>query len=232
MKTLPDLSIYLRAIPMLARRPSVFVAPLLGAVVALVLSEIATYLTAAIAGAGGGIFEFIADVFYGFVFGIAIIQADAIERGLPGSFDAAWEEGRRKGSGIVVAAIGFWFLIMIAEYVGQIFGLDGELLLLLVAAFFLIYTIPAAAIGGLPGTQAIGGSLRAVRANAFAAAILTIVFIILFEFLPPYIAAGLAQRFGLGNTVAVLVQSFLYAVALGYLAFPFAKQYADIAYRA
>lgn len=232
MKALPDISIYARAIPMLVRRPSIFVAPLLGAVVGLVLSQIGAYLTAPIAGAGGGIFKFIADVFYGFVFGVAIIQADALVRALPGAFDAAWEDGRRKAGGIVVAAIGFWFLIMIAEYIGQIFGLEGELLLLLVAAFFLIYTIPAAAIGGLPGTLAIGGSLRAVRANILGAAVLAIAFIIFFEFLPPYIAAWLAHRFALAPTVAVLVQSFLYAVALGYLAFPFAKQYADVAYRA
>jgi hypothetical protein len=120
---------------------------------------------------------------------------------------------------------------MIAEYIGLIFGLEGELLLLLVAAFFLIYTFPAAAIGGLPGMLAIGGSLRAVRANVLGAAVLAIAFILFFEFLPPYIAAWLAQRFALGNTVAILVQSFLCAVALGYLAFPFAKQYADVAYR-
>lgn len=217
---------------MLLRRPSIFVAPLLGAVVALVIAEIAIYLTAPLAGAGSGIFDFIADVFYSFVFGVAIIQADAIERGLRGTFDTAWEESRHKAGGILIAAVAFWFLVNVAMYIGSIVGLEVELGLLLVTAFLLIYTIPAAAIGGLPGQLALGGSFRAVRADLIGAAALAIAFVLFFTFLPVYIASLLAERFALSHTVAVLVQALLNAIALGYLAFPFAKQYADVAYRA
>lgn len=231
MKRFPDFSIYARAIPMLVRAPSIFVAPLLGGVVALVLSQVGGYLTAPVGGVGGGLFDFIANVFYSFAFGVAIIQADALERGLRANFDAAWEDARRKAGGIIVAAIGFWFIVMVAQYVGQVAGLEGMLLLELVAAFFLIYTIPAAAIGGLPGQFALGGSLRAVRANVLGAVVLAVFFVGVFVLLPPYVATIVAQHFALSHTLAVLVEILLEAIALGYLAFPFAKQYADVAYR-
>lgn len=228
---MPDFLIYLRAVPMLVGRPSILVAPLLGAVVALVLSQIGTYLTNPLGGIGSSIFDWIASIFYTFAFAVAIVQADEIERGLRGTFDSAWENSRRKAAGIIVAAIGFWFIIYIAQYAGSIFGLTAEILLMLVAAFFLIYTIPAAAIGGLPGSLAITGSLRAVRADVLGAAILAIAFIALFEIAPLVIASYLTTAFLLNHTVAVLVLALLHAIALGYLAFPFARQYASVAFR-
>lgn len=240
MKTVPDLSIYLRAFPMLFRRPSVFVAPLLGAVVALVLQELGYYLTAPLGQFGASLFFWVANIFYSLAFGIAIIQADSVERGLRGTFEAAWEEGRRKASGIILAAIGFWFLYWIAGYIGAMIGsLTIAAVLSLVAAFFLIYTIPAAAIGGLPGSLAIGGSIRAARAEPFGAAILTVVLIVTFlgisgspPILTTAIAYEIASALHLGPDVSLLLWAALEALALGYLAFPFAKQYADVAYRA
>ncbi len=240
MKGAPDLSIYVRAFPMLVRKPSVFVAPLLGAVVALVLQELGYYLTGPLGDIGASLFFWIANIFYSFAFGIAIIQADSVERGLRGTFESAWEEGRRKAGGIILAAIGFWFIYWITGYIGSMIGsLSIAAVLSLVAAFFLIYTIPAAAIGGLPGSLAIGGSIRAARAEPFGAAILTVVLIVTFLGISGYppilttlIANDLATTFHLGPDVALLLWAFLEALALGYLAFPFAKQYADIAYRA
>ncbi len=217
---------------MLARHPSIFVAPLLGAVVALVLSQVGAYLTNPLGGVGASLFDWIASVIYTFAFAVAIIQADEIERGLRGTFDSAWEEARRKAAGIFVAAIGFWFLIYIAQYVGAMFGEAIFYFLQVVAAFFLIYTIPAAAIGGLPGSLAIAGSLRAVRADPLGAAILAIAFVGLFVYAAPLAAAYLAVTFSLDHIVAVLVLVFLEALVLTYLAFPFAKQYAGIAFRA
>lgn len=226
-----DLSIYGRAIVMLTRRPTILVAPLLGAVVALVLSEFSTYLTNPIGGIGGGMFDFIGNVFYSFAFAVAIIQADEIQRGVRGTFDSAWEEARRKAAGIILAAIGFWFLVSIAQYAGSIFGLTAELALMLASAFFLIYTVPAAAIGGLPGQLAIGGSIRAVRADVFGTAILAIAFVVLFVLVPPFIVSYAAAELNFGHLVAVNLQALLRVIALGYLAFPFAKQYADVAFR-
>jgi hypothetical protein len=226
-----DYTIYIRAIAMLFRRPSILVAPLLGAVVSLVLDQIDTYLTGPLGGAASGLFSFFANVFFSFAFAIAIIQADELERGLRGTFDSAWEDARRKAGGIIIAAIGFWFLIFVAGYIGSIFGsLALQIALIIAAAFFLIYTIPAAAIGGLPGQFALGGSIRAVRDDVFGSAVLAVAFIALFLVLAPYVAAKLQATFSLSHVVAMLIQAAIEAIALGYLAFPFAKQYAGIAF--
>lgn len=230
--TRTDFTIYLRAIPMLFRAPSIFVAPIVGAIVALVIDQISGVLTSPLGGAGASIFTWIANIFYSFTFGMAIIQADYIERGLRGTFDNAWEETKRKAGGIILAAIGFWFLYWIAAYIGALLGsLALQLALSLLAAFFLIYTIPAAAIGGFPGSLAIGASFRAVRSNIPGSAVLAIAFFLIFYILPPLLAGDIAVALNLSHTPAALVQAALEAIALGYLAFPFAKQYAAIAFR-
>jgi hypothetical protein len=230
--TRTDFAIYLRAIPMLLRVPSIFVAPIVGAIVALVLDQISGLFTSPLGGFGASIFTWIANVFYTFAFGMAIIQADYIERGLRGTFDTAWEETRRKAGGIILAAIGFWFLYWIAAYIGALLGsLALQLALSLLAAFFLIYTIPAAAIGGLPGSLAIGGSIRAVRSDILGSAVLAVAFFLIFYIAPPLIAGYIAFALDLGHAPGALIQAALEAIALGYLAFPFAKQYAGIAFR-
>ena len=231
IRRFPDLTIYARAVPLLVRAPSVFAGPLLGAAVALVLSEAGSYLTGPIGGTGGGLFSFAANVFYSFAFGIAIIQADALERGIRTNFDAAWEDARRKAGGILLAAIGFWFVVGIARYAGALFGPGVEMLAFVAAAFFLIDTIPAAAIGGLPGQYALGASIRAVRADPLGAAILAIAFVAIFVLAPDYATLAIVAHASLSDTIVQLVQAFFSAIALGYLAFPFAKQYADVASR-
>jgi hypothetical protein len=227
-----DFTIYFRAIAMMLRRPSIFVAPLLGAVVALVLDELDTILTGPFNGALSGLFAFIANVFFSFAFAIAIIQADELERGLRGTFDSAWEEARRRASGIILAAIGFWFIIYVAGLIGSLMGsLIVQLVLIVAALFFLIYTIAAAAIGGLPGQLAIGGSFRAVRDDILGSAVLTVVSILLFFFVARIVALKLQMEFSLSHVVAALIQAAIEALVLGYLAFPFAKQYAGTAFR-
>lgn len=218
---------------MLARNPSIFAAPLLGAVVAIVLEAFGTNLTGQLGSFGASILTWIANIFYFFAFAIAIIQADALERGMRASFEMSWEEARRKAGGIIVAAIGFWFLFYIAQYVGALLG-SAELMIALelLVAFVLIYTIPASAIGGLPGNLALGGSYRAVRANVLGAVLLVIAFLIFFWFVPEILATLITVRLNLAPTEGALIDAFFHALGLGYLAFPFAKQYADVAYRA
>lgn len=223
---------------MLVRRPSVLVMPLLAAIVALVLSQIAPYLTDQLGGLVSGVLDFIKNVVYGFAFGAAIIQADDIIRAKSGAFDAAWEEARRKAGGIILAVVGFWFLLYVAQFAGALVGLIGQVVLMLVAAFFLIYTIPASAIGGLPGSLAIGGSFRAVRADIAGAAVLAVAFFVLFIYVPPAIVATFAATLMTpvslgafwGSIVVMLVLALLQAIALAYLAFPFASQYEDVAF--
>jgi hypothetical protein len=225
-----DLAMYAQAFPMLARHPSIFVMPLLAAVVDLLIGQVSPFFTDAIGGAGGFLFAIIVQLVYGFCFGIAVIGANNVWRRRRATFDEAWEEGRHKAGGILIATIGFYFLIYAAGYIG---GFTGSALLQVVlqlaAAFFLIYTIPAAAIGGMPGNLAIGASFRAVRESLLGTAILAIVFVLLWIWLPDFIAGRFAV--GLGAVGYQLVLAAVKAIVLAYLAFPFAKQYDDVAFR-
>lgn len=216
---------------MLARRPSIFVAPLLGAVVALVLSTIGEYFTDPLGGLGSGLFIWVAFIGYSFAFGVAIIQADAMDRGLKATFDFAWEEARRKAAGIVLAAIGFWFVVFVAQWIGSLIGIAALYGLVVFAAFFLIYTIPASAIGGLPGSLALGGSIRAVRASPVGSAVLAAAFVALFLVGAPLLAVYLQVIFHLDAIIGSLIVAVVRAVTLAYLAFPFARQYSVIAFR-
>jgi hypothetical protein len=223
-----DLGMYWQAIPLLVRHPSVFVMPLLAAVVELLLTQLSYLFTDALGGAGAGIFQLLVQLIYLWAFGVAIIQASNIWRGRRGAFDEAWEEGRAKFGSIALAAIGFQFIVWAASYIGSFFGTFG-LVLGAVAAFFLIYTIPSASIGGMPGSLAIGASIRGVRAQPFASLILAVVFFAIW-----FVAVPLALPYllvHLSATLWSLVTAAARALALGYLAFPFAKQYDEVAFR-
>ena len=224
-----DLGMYVRAIPLLLRHPSILAMPVLAGVVDWAVGEISPFLTDAVGGAGAWIFQIVVQLVYGLAFGIAVIQASNAWRGRHATFDEAWEEGRRKWGGIVLAAIGFYFIVYAGAYVGSLIGVPLlGIALQVVAAFFLIYSIPAAAIGGLPGSLALSASIRAVRSDALGAAILAIVFVALWYELVQYVPA-----LPLGSNPAVygLAIAAVRALVLGYLAFPFAKQYDDVAFR-
>jgi hypothetical protein len=223
-----DFAMYLQAWPLLARHPSVFVMPLLAAMVDVTIRQLLPFFTDAVGGLGAGLFALLVQLIYLWAFGVTIIQANNIWRKRRGTFDEAWGEGRVKFGGIALAAVGFQFVVWAAGLVGGYFGQLG-VLLEAAAAFFLIYAIPAAAIGGLPGQLALSGSIRAVRANPAASAVLAVVFIVLWGVLIP-----LALPYVLVNLPPIgwqLVVAAVKALALGYLAFPFAKQYDDIAFR-
>jgi hypothetical protein len=225
-----DFGMYVRAIPLLARHPSIFVMPLLAAVVDLLVAQISPFFTDALGGAGNFIFQIIVQLVYGFCFGVAVIAANNVWRRLRATFDDAWEEGRSKAGGILIATIGFYFLVYVAGYIGAFTGsLLLQIVLQLVAAFFLIYTIPAAAIGGMPGNFAIGASFRAVRASPLGTAILAIVFVVLWIWLPDFVVNQFATN--LGVVGYELVRAAIKAIVLAYLAFPFAKGYDDVAFR-
>ena len=219
---------YVRAIPELVKHPSILAVPLLAAVMAILINAaVAPLLTNAVGGVGAGLFGILVQLIYLWSFGIAIIQASHIWRGRRGSFDEAWEEGRTKFGGILLAAVGFQFVVWAASYIGSFFGGFG-IVLGAVAAFFLIYTIPAAAIGGMPGSLAISASIRAVRANVVGSIVLAIVFVALWILMPYYLQYLTGT---LSSLYYNLVTAVIEAIVLGYLAFPFAKQYDDVAFR-
>jgi hypothetical protein len=225
-----DLAMYAQAVPQLLRHPSIFVMPLLAAVIDLLISQVTPFFTDAAGGMGSWLFQIVVQLVYGFCFGVAVIAANNVWRGRHASFDAAWEEGRHKAGGILVATIGFYFLVYVAAYLAGMTGIGVlQIIIQLVVAFFLIYTIPAAAIGGMPGNLAIGASFRAVRENVLGAAILAIVFVVLWIWLPQFVVDRFA--IGLGVIGYQLILAAIRAIVLAYLAFPFAKQYDDVAFR-
>jgi hypothetical protein len=180
-------------------------------------------------GLGTGLFKLIEQLIYLWAFGVAIIQASNAWRGRKGSFDEAWDEGRSKFGGILWAAVGFQFIMWAAGMIGGMIPFFG-LLLVAVAAFFLIYTMPAAAIGGMPGQLAISASIRGVRTNPAAAAVLAIVFVILWVGVPTLGLGYLFFWLQASQFVQQIVTALVQALILGYLAFPFAKQYDDVAF--
>lgn len=223
-----DLGMYVRAVPLLGRHLSILAVPLLAAVVDVLVDQITPLMTDQLGGVGAGIFAMLVQLLYLWAFGVAIVQASNIWRDRRGSFDAAWDESRAKFGGILLAAIGFQFVVWAASYIGSFLAPVLGLALGAVAAFFLIYTMPAAAIGGLPGSLAIGASIRGVRANVVASILLALVFFAVWYVLVPIGIPFLLVRLTVLETQ--LVMAFVRAVALAYLAFPFAKQYDDVAF--
>ena len=224
-----DYSIYGRALLMLAKNPSVVAWPLLAAVVAVLLAFVGAVATDALGGLGSSIFRFISQLLYLFAFGAAIIQANNIARGYKAGFDEAFDEAKRKAGGILLAAFGFIFISSLGSYVAQILPIPylGQVLQVL-AYFFLIFTIPAASIGGLPGGLALSTSIQTARANILPAAVLTITY-----FLVTYELPKLFQSLGLDLSAFVfdVVLALINAIGLAYLAFPFATTYDDIAFK-
>ena len=227
-----DLEAYGRAVPLFATHPSILAVPLLAAVFDVLMDRLTPMLTDAIGGAGSGLLVMLVQLVYLWAFGVAIIQASHIWRERSGSFDDAWEEARSKFGGIALAAIGFQFVVWAASYIGSFLGPLAAYVSLLfeaIAAFFLIYTIPAAAIGGMPGSMAITASVRGVRANIVGSILLAIVFFALW-----YVAVPLLLPFVLVHLHPYawqLVTAGARALILSYLAFPFAKLYDDVAFR-
>ncbi|MBV8197931.1 MAG: hypothetical protein JO263_07335 [Candidatus Eremiobacteraeota bacterium] len=223
-----DLAMYARAVPLLMRHPAVFVMPLLAAVVELLFNQLSNLVTDPVGGLGASIFGMLVQLIYLWAFGVTIIQANHIWRRGRGGFDEAWEEGRLKFGAIALAAIGFQFVVYAASYLGSFINGAVGLALGAVAAVFLIYTIPAAAIGGIPGTLALSVSIRNVRAQPLGSLVLALVFFAVWYVAVPLGLPSLLVH--LSPNVWSLITAAVRAVALAYLAFPFAKQYDDIAF--
>lgn len=223
-----DLAMYAKAFALLARHPSILAMPVLAGVVDWGTNELSPYLTDALGGVGAGLFSMLVQIVYLFAFGIAIIQASNAWRGRRATFDEAWEEGRRKAGGILLAAVGFQFVLFAAAYAGSLLGSTIGIFLQIVASFFLIYTIPAAAIGGMPGQMALSASIRAVRENIIGTAILAVVWVLVWLFAPMWLLLHLP--IGGNAAIDLLVLAGIRAILLAYLAFPFAKAYDDVAF--
>ncbi|HEY8313965.1 MAG TPA: hypothetical protein VIG51_07295 [Candidatus Baltobacteraceae bacterium] len=223
-----DLSLYVRALPLYARNVGVALAPLAAAIVGMAVSYVSGPLTAPLGGAGASIFGLIVQLIFGFAFGVALIFADDAWRHDRANLASAWSEARRKALNILIATLGFFFLIYIAGLIGGLLGSVGSLLFQAVAAFFLIYAFPAAAIGGAYGADVFSISIRIARRDPLPTAILAVVSIFVYFYVGQILPSVLGPSVGsAGYTVLRLL---LPAIATGYVALVVAKQYADLAF--
>jgi hypothetical protein len=227
-----DLGIYAKAVPLLLRNPAIVVIPLLMGVIGV--------LIALITPPGGGILgnltsqlgSFVAILLQLFGLGAACIMADDAWRHGRASFDKGWTEARRRGGEILYAALGVTLLLAVASYAGSMIG-PLALLLLAAAVVFLIWAIPAASVGGIPGGAAIQISVDRVRATpvpAALAAVIAIALIFLAQIAAFQLAIVLLPALGYSLIVESLISALLKAVAVGYIALIVTKTYTDSAF--
>ena len=223
-----DFSVYVRAFPVFARNPTVIVLPLLAGVIGVLVAQLSDV-------SGGGLIAsltmFLVLLIKLFALGVSIIIADAGWRRGAASFDEAWQDGRRKGRDILFAAFGFTFVLQIAQYSAQIVGSTLGTILTALAAYALIYTIAAAAIGGIPGGAAISVSIERVKSAPMAAALLTVVSLVLLFYVGGSINLWIIELAGISSgIVAALIGTVIDAILTGYVAIVMAKVYADVSF--
>jgi hypothetical protein len=220
-----DFSVYLRAFPVFARNPTVVVLPLLAGVIGVLVAQMSD-----ITGGGfiGSLTSFLVLLIELFALGVSIIIGDAGWRNGTASFDDAWQDARRKGRDILFAAFGFTFVLSIAQYATQIIGSFGIILMAL-AVYALIFTIAAAAIGGIPGGAAISVSIERVKSAPMAAALLTAASLILLFYVGSFVDGWIFNGIG-SPIIAMILGAVVRAIVTGYLAIVMAKVYADVSF--
>jgi hypothetical protein len=222
-----NLSIYARGLAVLVKNPAIVVFPLLAAVLEMAMQWIRGPLFDPLGGNDFGFFSLIINLIDGFAFSLAIIAAETGWRGRKATFTATMDEGGRKAANILLATIGFFFVLFAAGLVASYLPIPFlGLLLTAAAAYFLIYVFPAAAIGGIPGFAAISASIERVRSNYLGAAVLAIVAIVLFYYVVGTLGVYLTLPLGLYAPYGVLL---IKAIVLAYLAVVFARQYDEVA---
>jgi len=229
-----DLSVYGKAVPLLLRNPAIVVVPLLMAVIGVLLQlTMASYGGGVMGSLTGQLASFIVILLELFGLGAACIIADDAWRHGRASFENGWAEARVRGGDILFAALGFTLLLTVAQYAGSLIG-PLSLALTVVVVVFLIWTIPAAAIGGVPGGAAIQVSIDRVRGAPLAAVIAAIVTVALLavgvRFLSAYLGHWLFPLMGGSIIPELLVSALLQGIAVGYVALILAKTYTDAAF--
>jgi hypothetical protein len=222
---------YLQAIPLLLRNPALLLAPLFTNILGVLVQEFGGPTAGGsdfLGGLSNSILWLLIFLFNCFGLGISVIIADRIWRDGKGSFEEGWEEGRRKAADIFMAAIGLSFIIAIAQQVGGLLGsIWVAIALQLIVTFFLIFTIPAAAIGGTPGFMALNSSIERVRENYPTAIGLTICFIVLYWGVGTVVVPTFLAGYGI---VSFLIGALVRAIVLAYFALVLARGYAGIAF--
>jgi hypothetical protein len=225
-----DFSVYLRAFGVFARNPTVIVLPLMAGVLGILVSQ---FFAAGIGGGGfiASLTTFLLLLIQLFALGVSIIIADAGWRKGSASFDDAWQDARHKGRDILFAAFGFTFVLNIAQYAGTILGGTVGIILLAIAMYGLIYTIAAAAIGGIPGGAAISVSIERVRSAPMAAALLAVVSLVLLFYVGNLVDQWLFVALGITSEIlASVLGAVIQAILTAYIAVVMAKVYSDVSF--
>jgi hypothetical protein len=228
-----DLTVYAKAVPLLLRNPVIVVIPLLVAVIGVLLQLVMTPYGSGVNGLTGQLASLVARLLELFGLGAACIIADDAWRHGRASFDKGWSETQRRGGDILYAAIGYILIMWVASFAGSLIG-PLAIVLTVVAVVFLVWTVPAAAIGGVPGGAAIQVSVERVRGAPIAAAVVAIVtYALLYIGVPllsAYAGGWVIPLTGTGMIPLRLVSALLHAIATGYVALLLAKTYADTAF--
>jgi hypothetical protein len=228
-----DLSVYAKAVPLLVRNPVIVVVPLLMAVIGVLLQlTMMSYGGGAMGSLTGRLASFIANLLELFGLGAACIIADDAWRHGRASFEKGWAEARIRGGDILFAAVGFTLLLWVAQYAGSLLG-PLALALTVLVVVFLVWTIPAAAIGGVPGGAAIQVSIDRVRGAPLPAVIAAVAGVLVLWIGVPLLSAYLSAWVPLlrASLIAnLLVSALLQGVAVGYMALILAKTYTDAAF--
>ncbi|MDB5071695.1 MAG: hypothetical protein JWM87_2806 [Candidatus Eremiobacteraeota bacterium] len=240
-----DFGVYAKAVPLLVRNPAIMVIPLLMAVIGVLVGLMTSASGGGIiGGTTSGLSSFIVLLLQLFGLGAACLMADDAWRHGHASFENGWSEARRRGGDLLMAALGVTLIFSVAQYAGALlaslipFYLGGfnaaALLLMVAAAVFLIWAIPAAAVGGVSGGASIQTSIDRVRATPATAVVAAIITFALLQFAVPYAASYLwVQVFAYAGgsvIVGLLIQALLGAIALAYVALFITKTYTDGAF--
>jgi hypothetical protein len=238
-----DFATYGRALGLFVRNPALILAPLIVGVVGIVLLLIVPSGGGAIGSVTGGLTQLLVMLLDSFGLGVSIVLGDAIWRRGHATVGDAWDEAKRKAGDIFMAALGLNLVLWVAGAVGTVVGgfagglaaTIGGVVLTAVAAFFLIYTVPAAAIGGIPGAAALQVSVERVQRNVGPTIVLALVFLILLLLFPiasRYIVLALdaVSPLFVTSLAVAAIDTILKAIGLGYLALVMAKVYAGISY--
>jgi hypothetical protein len=230
-----DLGAYARAFVLLARNPQIVLAPLLAALANVLLFMLMPSSSAGFIGSiNTGLSGLIAQLITAFGMGVALIVADAAWRRGRAPFDEAWDEARRKAGDILIAALGFSFIIYVAALIGSFIPF-GSIVLALVALYFFIYTLPAAAIGGIPGGAALQVSLERARGAVLATLLITALYLFANFVAPTLILLALQPLYSVSPALATgvvssLISAAITAVITAYVALVLAKTYADVTF--
>jgi hypothetical protein len=226
---------YAAAIGLLVRHPIVVIAPFAMSLAGVILQMLTPDRSSDPLAAGATLTGFLELLLDSFGLGVSLIIADTVWRRGHASFDTAWAEARRKAGDIFFAAIGVSFVTAIGQYAGQIFASwILSVALTLFAAYFLIYAIPAAAIGGIPGFATLQSSIDRVQRSYLPTFALFTVAVIVY-FIAPQAAHALFTQvappiFFSSHAPDLIVMALLRAVAVGYISYVLSKQYGAISH--